>query len=484
MRHGPWSARVSLRLHAGFRSSNREHRNRYSPYGGGGLTGYRFGLGVLTVLAVLALLSVPGLAAPVPAAAQAADSAAAARSHYRAAVGALRAGDTTAAVASLGRAATAWPAQGFYHAAYARLAAAAGQSDSALAALKRLITLGYGWEKSDPVAEALSRVPAYAGVEAAMRAATAPLRRSAVFLELRDTLLHPEGIAWDGAGKRWLVSSVRQRKVVAIDARGEVKDLVRSGQDGLDAALAIGVDSARGLIWVASAALPQMLGWVEADTGRSHLFAFDLATGLLRRKVRLPVVEGGHSVGDLTVTSHGTVFASDTRAPAIYRVPPGSEDTALTVAAGTPMIRSPQGLVLDGERLLVADYSLGIESVDLATGAVRTIPAPPGATVLGIDGLVRLDRRTLIGVQNGLAPARIVRLTLSPDGLAITQVTPIDRHLPEASEPTQGVIVGGAYVYIANSPWSNYGDDGTPGAEATWPAPLVLRLPLALALGR
>jgi len=472
MRHSPWSTRVSLRLRAEIRSGNREYRKRYSPYGGGGLVRCRFGL------AVLALLAVPGLSAPIPAAAQAADSAAAARSHYRAAVGALRAGDTVAAVASLGRAATAWPAQGFYHAAYARLTAASGQPDSALAALKRLITLGYGWEESDPVAEALSKVPAYAGVEAAMHAATAPLRRSAVLRELPDTLLHPEGIAWDGAGKRWLVSSVRQRKVVAVDARGNARDLVRSGQDGLDAALAIGVDSARGLVWVASAALPQMQGWTEADTGRSHLFAFDLASGRVRRKIRLPPAESGHSVGDLTVTSDGTVFASDTRAPAIYRVAPGSGDTASTVAANTPMVRSPQGLVLDGERLLVADYSLGIESVDLATGAVRTIPAPPGTTVLGIDGLVRLDQRNLIGVQNGVAPARIVRLTLSPDGSAITQVTPIDRYLPEASEPTQGVIVGSAYVYIANSPWTNYGNDGSPAAGAAWPAPLLLRLPL------
>jgi hypothetical protein len=416
--------------------------------------------------------------APTPGAAQAADSAAAARAHYRMAVTSLRSGDTAAAVASLGRASLAWPAQGFYQAAYARLAAASGQTDSALAALKRLITLGYGWDTSDPIAASLAMVPAYIGVEALMRAATSPLRRSAVLHQLPDTLLHPEGIAWDGAGNRWLVSSVRQRKVVAVDARGAVQDLIRSGQDGLDAALAIGVDSVRGLLWVASAALPQMQGWRAADTGRSNLFAFDLATGELRRKIRLPGVEGGHSVGDLTVTDDGTVFASDTRAPAIYQVSPDEGDSAITVAANTPMVRSPQGLVLDGSRLLVADYSLGIESVDLATGAVRTLPAPAGSTALGIDGLVRLDQNTLLGVQNGVSPARIVKLTLAPDGLSITRITPVDRHLPEASEPTQGVIVGRAYVYVANSPWSNYDDSGSTSAGANWPAPLLLRLPL------
>jgi hypothetical protein len=109
---------------------------------------------------------------------------------------------------------------------------------------------------------------------------------------------------------------------------------------------------------------------------------------------------------------------------------------------------------------------------------VRTIPAPPETTVLGIDGLVRQDHHHLLGVQNGVAPPRIVRLTLSPDGSAITEVTPVDRYLPEASEPTQGVVIDDAFVYLANSPWSNYDDAGAPRAGATWPAPLLLRLPL------
>jgi len=389
----------------------------------------------------------------------------------------LQAGDTAHAVDALGRAVSAWPAQGAYQAAYARLAAVTGRNNEALAALRRLVTLGYGWDRADPVAHALAGVPGYAVVERAMRAATVPLRRSQVLLRLRDTLLHPEGIAWDGARRRWLVSSVRERKIVAVDRRGIATDLVRSGQDGLDAALAIGVDSGRGLVWVASAALPQQMGWEPGDSGRSALLAFDLTTGVLRRRVHFPPAVGGHSVGDLTVLTDGTVFASDTRSPAIYRVTPDG-DSARAVVTANPLVRSPQGLVSDGARLLVADYSHGILAVDPATGAVQPIAAPTYATTLGIDGLVRRDRRHLIGVQNGVSPPRIVSLTLSPDGGAITAVTPIDRYLPEAGEPTQGVLWDGAFVYLANSPWSNYDDAGQPLPEAQWPAPLLLRLPL------
>jgi hypothetical protein len=410
--------------------------------------------------------------------AQAADSAAAARSHYRAALSSLQTSDTAAAVAALGRAANAWPTQGFYQSAYARLAAVAGKSDLAMLALKRLVTLGYGWDQTSPAAKALASTPGYSGLEAAMVAATGPLRKSSVLHQLPDSMMHPEGIAWDGARKLLLVSSVRERKVVTVDARGVVKDLLRPGQDGLDAALAIGVDSVHALLWVASAAIPQMQGYAAADSGRSHLFAFDLVGGKLRRKIRLPKSESGNSVGDLTVMLDGTVYASDTRASAIYRVVADGSDSAVMVAANNPLVRNPQAIVPDGKRLLLADYSLGIQSIDLATGKVHTLPSPPELTVLGIDGMVRLDQHHLLGVQNGVAPPRIVRLTLSPDGSAITEVTPVDRYLPEAFEPTQGVIVGDGYVYLGNSPWENYDDDGAILPGATWPKPILLRLPL------
>mgnify|MGYP000312412365 CR=1 FL=1 len=58
-------------------------------------------------------------------------------------------------------------------------------------------------------------------------------------------------------------------------------------------------------------------------------------------------------------------------------------------------------------------------------------------------------------------------------------VEALDRHLPLATEPTLGVLAGGALVYVANSPWASYGDDGQPLAGAAWPRPTLLRLPLS-----
>lgn len=320
---------------------------------------------------------------------------------------------------------------------------------------------------------ALASVP----LDLTAQASSAPAApRSTTLLTLADSLLHPEGIAWDARRQRWLISSVRQRKVVAVDGQGAARDFVASGQDGLDAVLAIAVDPGRDLLWVTSAALPQMQGYSAADAGRSRLLAFDLATGTLRRRVTLPGQEN-HTVGDLTVAPDGSVYASDNFSGAMYRVDLKGDTAALLVAPGQGL-RSPQGIVPDGTRLLVADYSRGIRAVDLATGRVTPLVTPGGDDLRGIDGLVRVGDRILLGIQNGASPPQVVRLTLSQDGASLAGAEVADRPVPAGGDPTQGVVVDGAFVYVANSPWSNYADDGTILPGARWPRPLLLRLPL------
>jgi hypothetical protein len=84
---------------------------------------------------------------------------------------------------------------------------------------------------------------------------------------------------------------------------------------------------------------------------------------------------------------------------------------------------------------------------------------------------------SLIAVQNGIAPGRVIRIDLDGQGHPKAVIT-IDRHLPVADEPTIGTLVGDRFVYVANSQWEKYQDDGTlkPGARLT--APILLSLPL------
>ena len=135
-------------------------------------------------------------------------------------------------------------------------------------------------------------------------------------------------------------------------------------------------------------------------------------------------------------------------------------------------------------RLKAFDYRLidqsALEIVDTAkrTGAVVRLTDASGTTSLGVDGLV-LDRQSLIGVQNGLSPARIARFRLTPDGAGISRVDVLDRQPGVADEPTIGTLLHGGYLYVANSQWEKY-DDAGQRRDGTRLAPThLIRIPLS-----
>lgn len=262
-----------------------------------------------------------------------------------------------------------------------------------------------------------------------------------------------------------------------MDRGGRVTDFVRPGADLPWAPLGMRVDPARNTLWVATAALPQSLGFDPSDSLRSGLSRFDLASGALTGRYPVPDDGGPHALGDVTVTRAGDVYATDSRSPVIYRVGAGSDSLERFVTS--PLLLSGQGLTLDSsERVLyVADYARGILRVDLATREVRLLESPEDAVVLGIDGLY-LVRGGLVGIQNGVSPHRVVRLRLSEAGGRIGAVELLERARPDYAEPTLGVVVGSELYYVANSQWERFREDGRIDAPDRLRPPLVLRLRL------
>jgi hypothetical protein len=96
---------------------------------------------------------------------------------------------------------------------------------------------------------------------------------------------------------------------------------------------------------------------------------------------------------------------------------------------------------------------------------------------LGIDGLY-YHKGTLIGVQNGVEPHRVVRLDLSGDGSRIRRSVAIERAHPKYLEPTLGVLVNRDLYYVANSQWEQFGEDGRVASPDSLRRPVVLRLRL------
>jgi len=218
--------------------------------------------------------------------------------------------------------------------------------------------------------------------------------------------------------------------------------------------------------------MPEMADALPADEGRSALVALDLATGRALARYDLPPGRP-HVLGDVIVSPTGDVFTTDSTSPALYRLPAGGRALE-PIAAGEPFV-SLQGLALsaDGQRLFVADYAKGIFAVEIDSRRVRLLDAPRTAGILGIDGLYRAGE-SLIGVQNGTAPPRLLRLGIEGD--RITSVEVVDAGHPSAPDPTLGVVVGSRFFYIGNSQWeaARPGGQMDPAVKAEDPAILEL----------
>jgi sugar lactone lactonase YvrE len=415
--------------------------------------------------------------AAATAAAQA-DPILASRAAYQQAVRAYEAGDIPAFLTHAREADRLRPDHGGVIYALASACALSGDTAGAFAALRRFAALGYAADvAADSDFKRLVKLPAFAALRRSLARNAEPVLRSRRAFTLPERDLLTEGIAWDSVSRTFFVGSVRHRKILRIQPSGRVSVLVTPGRDGLLAPLGLRADPARRLLWVAASAVPQMEEYDTADAGRSGLFAFDLGTGELRGRYLIPPDGQAHALGDVIVSRTGDVYATDSRAPAIYRVPRGADSIERFLTS--PLLLSAQGLALDGDErtMYVVDYSRGLLRVDLAARAVRPVATNPGALALGIDGLYRVGD-DLVGVQNGVEPHRVVRLHLERGGDRITTVEVLERARPDYAEPTLGVVVQGALYYVANSQWERFKDDGTIDSPERLRRPLVLRLPL------
>lgn len=427
--------------------------------------------------AIAAFVPSPTAVRPLPDRSSTLDSARVARTAWRAAMQAYRHDSFPVARAHAARARAAWPMQAAYVYGLAALSARSGDAVEAARWLGAYADLGLGADiaTDDDFAPVRSRPELHA---AATRAAAnlQPRARSQVAFRIADAGLFPEGISCARDGNCY-VASVHRRKVVRIGKGGAAKDFVPSARDGLLGALATAVSADGRLVWVTSAAIPQMEGYTSGDSLAAAVHAFDRASGRLVRRLTFPSGAGAHVPGDVYAAADGEVFVSDSRKAVIYRVP--SQGDVLEVFAEDSLLRSPQGVAesSDGRHLYVADYSHGVLAIDRRTRAVRPLAAPHGATVLGIDGLAR-HGRSLIGIQNGVRAPRVIAMALSRDGLGITRVDLLDRNLPIADQPTIGALAGDDFLYVANSQWEQYDDAGNLRPGAVLSEPVVLRLPL------
>jgi sugar lactone lactonase YvrE len=220
-----------------------------------------------------------------------------------------------------------------------------------------------------------------------------------------------------------------------------------------------------------------MINFREEEKGLSGVLKFDLKTGKLIKKYVLSAGAKPHWLGDLVVNSRGDVYATDSLSPALYRLRQGREEFDTLIEGGP--FASPQGLDFspDERKLFIADYSRGIFVYDMESGKSTQLSPPKGATLLGIDGLYFYNN-TLVCVQNGTRPQRVIRIFLSGDNARVERLEVVEANNPLFDEPTLGVLVKDSFYYIANSQWGALDEKGVLAPQDKLREPVVLKTKL------
>jgi sugar lactone lactonase YvrE len=424
-----------------------------------------------TTVAVL----VVALASAVPAPAEDDSFVRDARRHLQEALAARKAGRAQAALESFLQAAALRPHHPGLAFELGAAYAAAGRFEEAAATFRRVAAMGIPFkpEGRDDL-RACRAHAACAEALAAVESAGAPRARSTVALTFPGPGLVPEGLAYDPRTRAFFVSSVRERRILRVDPSGPPRAF--ADRASLWSAMGLGVDAERRRLWVATSALAETAGLSAGEEGRAALVGFDLEDGRVVARLELPAGRR-HVLGDLVVTPTGEVWATDSASPAVYRLGLGAAGLE-TLVAGEPFV-SPQGIALslDGAIVYVADYAKGVFAVEAATRRVRLLDAPADAALLGIDGLYTEGPGALLAVQNGTAPARLLRLRL--EGPRITAVEAVDVGHPKMAEPTLGTFADGRFHYIANSQWDALQKGGAMKEGVALQDPVILGLDLS-----
>jgi len=368
--------------------------------------------------------------------------------------------------------------------AIARAYASLGDTTRALGALHRYSLMGLTYDvTADDQLRGITAAPGFALVQRRLTAnglARTPMEIAAT-MSSEDFLA--EGVAYDTRRRRLLVSSMRLGTVVSVSGGSAPRDFIDLKREGGWAPLGLAVDSARNRLWVSSQWMPHTLNVSAADSGKSGVFLFELESG--KRLGRYDLARGNHEPGDICVGANGDLFVSDGRAGVMYKLPLGADTLSMLVPAGQMV--SPQGCAVDltggNARVLVADYALGIASVDASTGAVTWLPRSREVAVSGIDGML-LSGDQLIGAQNGVEPNRIVAIQLGANHQSIESVGVLAQDSDRIREPTHVTMMGREVAFVANGGFGAFDATGKRNPQARLRAPVIGRVRLVAVTSR
>jgi len=340
----------------------------------------------------------------------------------------------------------------------------AGDTNAALNTFSELVRMGQSNENLLQLSQfgALREDPRFPAIHSQMVANTRSVSHAMIAFSLKDSGLNPEDIDFDPATRLFYITSVLEKKILAVDMSGSAR-VFALAPDAWPM-MAIKVDRPHHVLWATEVALEGYDLAPKEHWGKSAILIYDLKTHKLLHRIAGPAKS---ALGDMTLTADGDAIVSDGDGGGVYRV----NCKTLTIErldAGEFISPQTPAMSTQGNSVFTPDYVRGIGILDLGTRHVAWIPMRGTYALSGIDGLY-LDGHTLIATQNGTSPERVIQFGLDASLAQVTSESIIERSTPTLGDPTHGVIVDGTFYYIANSGWDTLDDHGhrKPNAKPT-----------------
>ncbi|TPG37654.1 hypothetical protein EAH81_19395 [Flavobacterium pectinovorum] len=267
-------------------------------------------------------------------------------------------------------------------------------------------------------------------------------------LSLSEKDLHPEGLIYLDKHKLWLSSSIRNKKVVSFDEKGKCTDWFT---DCSYSVFALKTDYDQKYLWITCSAIPEMKGFSKEMEGKSEVLKIDITT---RKLIKRYTIEGNHVFGDLVVSKNNDIYISDSAEPIIYKIE--KENLVLWKDLRKEAFNL-QGITLNKKesKIFIADYLKGILAIDIKSKKETWLEFPDNVSRKGIDGLV-FYKNSLIVIQNGVVPIRIVRYKLDETENKMIDFTVLDNNRNVFNEPALATLIKNKMYFFANSPWKFY----------------------------
>lgn len=259
------------------------------------------------------------------------------------------------------------------------------------------------------------------------KATPAPVATPTAAVALPDTIsftkaaLYPEGVEYDAANKRFLVTSLHEGVVSEVKADGSNKVILQD--PAMVSAIGIRIDAARDRVLVCNSDPGASIHTKKENQGKlAGLAAFALSTGKLIKYVDLgALAAGGHFCNDIAIDAAGNAYATDSFSPIIYKI---DANYTATIFAQNDRFKGEgfnlNGIVVKDDYLIVAKYNEGVLFKFPLNDPGKFTEVKIEQKLVGADGLLWSTDGSLIAICN-LQTNKVFKLT-STDNWASAKV--------------------------------------------------------------